>query len=264
MSDLHLYNNPSEIVDYCETTATHKTANIWYRTLILALFAGVYIALGALASIVGAAQAFGAASPFTKLIAASIFPVGLMLVVIGGGELFTGNCLIFVGLVRRTISASALFKNLVLVWLGNLAGSLLIVAIASYTGSLDADALAYLHSLAVHKAHAPFLAIVLKGMVCNILVAGAVWLAYAGKDIISKLIAIWFPIMAFILLGYDHVVANMFYLPYAYLTGADLQVVEIMHNWLAATIGNFCGGALFLAGLYCVVFPKRVLNKTIS
>lgn len=257
MSDLHLYNNPAEIVDYCEATAKNKTANVYYRTLILALFAGVYIALGALASIVGAAASFAANYPLTKFIAASIFPVGLMLVVIGGGELFTGNCLIYVGLMRKSITCKALFKNLTLVWLGNLIGALLVFVIANYTHTLDQAGFSYLHSLAEHKAHADFFTVILKAIVCNILVAGAVWLAYAAKDVVSKILAIWFPIMAFIILGYDHVVANMFYLPFAYVSGADITLTDIVKNLIAATIGNFTGGALFLAGLYTFVYPRK-------
>lgn len=252
-----MYRNPNEIVDYCESMSMKKTQHSFYQTAILAGLAGMYIALGALGSIVGGANFFVAGNPWSKLLAASIFPIGLMFVLIAGAELFTGNCLIFVGYMRKQIRLSSLIKNLALVWFFNLLGALLVVFLAFSTHTLDQQGLSFLHAIAEHKIHAEFWQTFLKGIGCNILVAGAVWMSYAAKDIAGKIWAIWFPIMVFIALGFDHVVANMFYLPYAYLTQAGFSISSLLINWIFATLGNFVGGSLVIAGLYTWIYTEK-------
>lgn len=246
-----------EILDVCEHVGCHKAENPLKTTLIMGFFAGMYIAFGALGSLMASASFREINPSLTRLISGAVFPVGLMLVLLAGAELFTGNCLLAVGLMRKKISLYRFTRNLCIVWVMNLVGSLFVGILAVVTHTMTPDVIAHLQATAMHKAHPAFWQILLKGIGCNVLVAGAVWLSYATKDFAGKVLGIWFPIMVFIVLGFDHVVANMFYLPTAMMTGAEISFAALVKNLLAATIGNMIGGCLVLAGLYELALSKK-------
>lgn len=248
--------NTKEILDYCLEVGINKCSNSFKKTAILAFFAGMFIAFGAAGSIIGSSSFLKTTPDFSKFIAGAIFPVGLMLVILAGGELFTGNCLIFVALLRKKISLKAFIRNLSIVWIFNLIGSLFVVFLMLPTHSFSKTAIESLHSIAFHKVHSEFIWVLVKAIGCNILVAGAVWISYASKDLIGKIWAIWFPIMVFIILGFDHVVANMFYLPAAIFSGANISLLELVSNLIAATIGNVIGGCFVLVFLYETAFKN--------
>lgn len=245
------------ILDYCCEVGVKKCANSFKKTAILAFFAGMFIAFGAAASLIASASFLDTMPDFAKFISGAVFPVGLMLVILAGGELFTGNCLIFVAFLRKKIKLKDIIKNLSIVWVFNLIGSLFVIFLMLPTHSFSISALKMLHVVANHKVHSEFIWTLVKGIGCNILVAGAVWISYATKDLIGKIWAIWFPIMAFIILGFDHVVANMFYLPSAILTGALISMSQLIINLIAATIGNVIGGCIVLAFLYEYAYKKN-------
>lgn len=241
--------NTKEILIECDGVAKYKTSSKITKTMILAFFAGLYISFGALASLMVSAN-FIDNSSLSKLLAGAIFPVGLMLIMIAGGELFTGNCLIFEGVLNKTIKPSSMFKNLIIVWLFNFLGALFLIFITTQSHMYYPELKKHLIETAVHKAHYDFLSILLKGIGCNILVAVSVFMSYGTKDMISKIFIIFFPIMTFIILGFDHVVANMYYIPAAMINGADISILDMVKNLTAATIGNFIGGSLVIIGLY--------------
>lgn len=249
--------NTAELLEYCAEMSVGKGKAPFQKTAIFALLAGVYVAFGALGSILAGASFHKTLPSLAKVLAGSVFPVGLMFVLVAGGELFTGNCLMYIGVHKKTIRVWDFARNLVIVWLFNALGTLLVTGLSAYTHHLHGESLAYLHYIAAHKAEGTFLQITARAIACNILVAGSVWMSYAGKEVISKLFTAFFPILLFTILGYDHVVANMFYLPLAYLTGANLSLGTIAHNLAAATLGNFLGGALFFSALYVLAYKKH-------
>ena len=251
--------NTKDLLEHCEQVAIYKTSSSFKKTAILAFFAGLYIALGALASLMLSAS-FKDNYSLSKLLSALIFPVGLMLVLIAGGELFTGNCLIIEGLFTKKISFKKFLNNLTIVWLFNFLGALFIVLLVLYSHLYNDLLKDHIITNALNKTHYSFLQIILKGIGCNILVAAAVFISYSTKDTLGKLFCSFFPIMLFIILGFDHCVANMFYLPMAYFLGGDLNISAMMTNIIAATIGNMIGGCLVLVYLYHQAYKNNDKN----
>ena len=211
----------------------------------------------------------------SRFVAGAIFPVGLMLITFIGGELFTGNCLTAMGAYDKRFSWGKVARDLCIVWLSNLVGALIIVFLTYYSGNLDYSAGllgAYSIKVALGKSTITFAKGVTSGILCNILVCAAILLAAAAKDINGKIWAIFFPIMAFVVGGFEHCVANMFYIPMgilaatndAYVTKAmdaygitadqiaQLSLKGFFTNQIPVTLGNILGGMIFL-GLPCFV-----------
>ena len=211
------YYSPKEIVEQVNKVVKAKVQmsnkNLW----VMAFLAGAYIALGSLLAIVvgGGLPGIKETNPgLQKFIFGAVFPVGLMLVAIAGADLFTGNTAYFApSLWSKKVKAKTMFKNWGLVWGGNFIGSLFIAYFLAYHTDLFAQN-PWLDStigIAIKKTSAPFYKVFLKGIACNWMVALAMWMAYSAKDTISKIIGIWFPIMAFVAMGFEHCVANMFF-----------------------------------------------------
>lgn len=178
---------------------------------------------------------------------ACVFPVGLIAIILLKFELFTSNCMMSVALTEKKINLKSMLKILVIVWVFNLVGALCIGYITYTIHTFSESSVALLEKIAIHKLHAGAFEAILSGILCNILVCGASLLGYIAKDGISKIFGIWFPIMLFILLGYSHVVANMLYLPLAYMYGFEgVTIPSILYSFLFVTIGNFIGGGLIL------------------
>lgn len=234
------------IIENSVVKGKHKCQNCYYKTAILAMFAGGFIALAAWGSLVASASIMPAG--LAKLIMGLVFPVGLILVIELQGELFTGNCLLVLANWKKEITNFQLYRNLVIVWFFNLIGALLVAGLLylahAYHG-VNKDALI---ALAQYKLNADVIAWLVKGIGCNILVAGAVMLAYKTKDHLAQVVMMYVTIMLFIVLGFDHCVANMFYFPAALMAGADFSLGLIIAQLLVVTVGNFIGGAIILCG----------------
>ncbi len=234
-----------ELVDYVVHKSEIKANKKLLKLALLAFMAGAMIALGAVGNVIVSADMMATNAGLAKFFGASVFPVGLIVIILLGYELFTSNCMVISAAYEKKISYFAFFKNIILVLFFNFLGCLFIAYITAQTHGLSAMGQKVLFSIAEHKVHAGSYDIFLKGILCNILVCGAALLAYVSQDGISKIFGIWFPIMLFIVLGYDHIVANMLYLPAAYMLGAKISLAEIGHNFLFAGLGNFVGGAFF-------------------
>jgi formate/nitrite transporter len=212
---------------------------------------------------------------FAKFIGGSVFSVGLMLVVFAGAELFTGNCLMLTGVLAGRITAGRMFRNWLWVYLANFAGSLLLVAIVFYgglwkIGNLGAGTAAL--TIASQKCHLSFTEAFCRGVGCNWLVCLAIWLASAGKDSISKIFGIYFPITAFVAGGFEHSVANMYFIPIGLLLKSNPVVVAasglgqaidhltwgsfLVGNLVPVTLGNILGGAVFVGGAYYAIYLR--------
>ncbi len=220
------------------------------------ILAGSYIALGGLLSVIigyGFPEVSAGNPGLQKLLSGLVFPIGLMLVVTLGADLFTGNnALLVPPLIRGSLKARTLLRNWTIVWLGNFVGSLLVAYFLVYLTELTASApySTALDTIATAKTSASFGVVFLKGIGANWCVCLAIWMALSGRRLGEKLLACEIPVMAFVALGFEHCVANMFFLPLAMMQGADVSIMTMLvNNLLPATIGNIVGGALFVGAV---------------
>ncbi len=256
------YLTPAEIAEATITTGVKKANQSTLNMLLLGIFAGVYISLGAHADITIMQTFKHIDVGVMKFLGGAVFPIGLVLVLIAGGELFTGNCLMTMALVDKKITFRQMLKNWTLVYIGNFIGAILLVLtlikVGAYHEGTPTAELAI--SIATGKTTYSFSQIFLKGIFANVLVVLAVWIAYGAQDITSKIIGMWFPVMTFVMLGFEHSIANMFFLPLARYIGFDITWAQIWtKNIIPATLGNIVGGAIIIPLTYYVVYilPKR-------
>ncbi len=272
-------NNPKEIIEANMNGAVNKANLPLARMIVLGLMAGMFIALGG--AISNTAVHDIANVGLARTLAGVIFPVGLLMIILVGGELFTGNCLMIMATMNKRIKVSGLIRNLVIVYFSNLIGSLIIDVLIFYSGNLDytGGALgAYTIKVALGKVNiAPGKAVV-SGILCNFLVCMAILMAGSAKDVIGKIFATWFPIFAFVIGGFEHIVANMFYIPTGILAATNpdyvakaealygitadklsaLDLGGLLHNFIPVTIGNILGGMIFIGcTLYFIHYGSK-------
>jgi formate transporter len=256
------FKDPREITAAGIKTGATKAGLRWDKALVGGFLAGAYIAFGGLLAIsVTSGMPEETWGTLPTLFAGAVFALGLILVVIAGSELLTGNmALVPVALFKRRVSFGRMLGNFGLVLVGNLLGALFVAYfLADQTGILADDAhLTRLQEIATLKGQTETeWQIFLRAVGCNWLVCLAVWMALGATDVAGKILAIFFPIMAFVAMGFDHVVANMFFLPAAIFTGAgDVTWGDTVHNWLFAGLGNFVGAAIFVSGAYWFLYAK--------
>ncbi|UCF99349.1 MAG: formate/nitrite transporter family protein [Spirochaetaceae bacterium] len=245
-----------------------KTTSPWLSVLVLGILAGAYIGFGGmLATTVSFDMAGYLGVGFTKFMTGAVFSLGLMLVIIAGAELFTGNNLMISSAIAREITFGRMLKRWGLVYVANFVGSILIALLFVFSGlwRLSDGALGVAAvKIAYGKVNLPFLQALLRGIGCNWLVCLAVWMALAARQTIGKIFAIFFPIMGFVALGFEHSIANMYFIP----TGIFLRfyggvatpsgmapeslswLTFLLKNLLPVTIGNIIGGAVFVGMSY--------------
>jgi formate/nitrite transporter len=239
-----------------------KAGMSWDKILVASFLAGAYIAFGGLVAIMVSSgldpKTWGT---LPNLFTGAVFSLGLILVIIAGSELLTGNmALVPLAAFSRKVKATKVLGNFGLVALGNLLGSLFVAYfLAVKSGVVTADMpLERLAGIATAKGHdESAYQIFLRAVGCNWLVCLAVWLALAADDVAGKVLGIFFPIMAFVAMGFDHVVANMFFLPaaiFAHVPGIDWG--DAINNWIFAGLGNLVGAALFVGGFYWYLYAR--------
>lgn len=251
--------SPAEIAKRIESTGVQKANADALSVLVLAVLAGAFISLGALfftVVVTGSGLGFG----LTRLCGGLAFSLGLILVVVAGAELFTGNNLVAMAWASRRISARQLLRNWILVYIGNVIGTLATVALVVLAGS-DAlgDGMVGETALRIGAAKAslePLRAFAL-GVGCNALVCLAVWLASGGRSVTDKVVAILFPITAFVAVGFEHSIANWFFLPWAIALGGEDLWIGSLRNLLFVTAGNLVGGTLLVAGVYWLAYLRH-------
>lgn len=248
-------NTPSEIAANYVAIGKGKANLPLLKMVLLAILAGAFIALA------GAAATFGNIY-VNKAMGAAIFPAGLAMVLIAGSELFTGNCLLVIPLLEKEITLRQMLRNLVVVYLGNLVGGVLVSACAVYGGTFDAIAETVVATAAA-KCNLSFAAGFLRGILCNVLVCLGVWMAFAGKTVSCKIIGLFFPVMCFVICGYEHCIANMFYIPAglmaagrADIVAEGLSILGFLKNLAPVTLGNIVGGA-GLGAMYWAVYLRK-------
>lgn len=273
---------PKEIVTATIETGIKKVKTKPLNQFILGILAGAFIAFASEGSNMAAFNLF--AKPETyglgKALAGVVFATGLMLVIIAGGELFTGNTLITIGVLEKKIKLKDMLSNWFFVYLGNFVGALFIAYMMNMSGlfnSGDNMLGGITLKIAAYKTHLTFSQAFYLGIMCNWLVCIAVWMSYGAKDIIGKCFAIFFPISLFITSGFEHSIANMYYIPAGILAKSNASWVEasgltaeklanlnwntfITKNLVPVTIGNIVGGVILVAGVYWFTYYKNSEN----
>lgn len=258
-----------EILEKVSDSGIAKAEGKTLRLLIWALLAGAYIAFGAQASQMVSFNLLAdpASLGVGRLVSAAVFPVGLMMVVLCGAELFTGNCLMIIGVLDRKIRISGMLRNWVLVYLGNFLGALMVVALMKSTGLWETGSGllgASVIKTAQAKVQLSFGQAFVRGILCNWLVCLTVWMSTGARETVSKIFAIWFCIGLFVISGFEHSIANMYFIPagiaaaadsgLAQLAGCDVSVLTVgnflIKNLLPVTLGNILGGGLFVGMVY--------------
>lgn len=275
------YLSPPEILEATLQTGVKKAKTSAMSLLILGFLAGAFIAFAAEGSNMAAFNLF--AEPTTyglgKVLAGSIFGTGLMLVLLAGGELFTGNTMMLAGLFDKRISLSGMLRNWIIVYVGNFLGSVFIAWMMARSGlfnSGDSVLGAMTIKIAAYKVGLNFTQAFVLGIMCNWLVCLAVWLCYGAQDMTGKILAIFFPIWLFITSGFEHSVANMYYIPAGILAKSNEKWAEAamahgvtaeklahlnwqtfaVNNLVPVTLGNIVGGGLLVAIAYWVAYQK--------
>ncbi len=282
---------PQEMAARAEMIGVRKAEMPFLRTFMLAVLAGAFIALGAPFATTVSAGAIPLAGPdgilvytatlpygLTRLLAGFVFSLGLILVVVGGAELFTGNNLIVMAWASGKVTARELLRNWLIVYAGNFAGSIgtafIVFMGRQYTFGGNATGIAALKT-AIAKCELGFVQAIALGVLCNALVCLAVWLSYSARSTVDRILSIVFPIAAFVAAGFEHSVANMYFIPYAlfirdfdptFISAIGNQVGHIdeltwsaffLKNLIPVTIGNIIGGAVLVAAVYWVIFLRK-------
>lgn len=251
--DSHDAYKPAQIAALIETAGVAKAGLPLHRMATLALLAGAFIGFGAAfwaIAMAGADPGFGP----QRVLAGAVFALGLILVVVGGAELFTGNALMVMAAVDRRISLGALLRNWGVVYLGNLAGAVGLAVAFGLSGLLDGPMGEPLARAAVAKAGLDPVEAFMRGALCNALVCLAVWLSFAARTATDKILAVLWPVTGFVAMGMEHSVANMFFFPAGLWAGAEVAGAAIAGNLLWVTLGNILGGAGGVALAYRYAF----------
>lgn len=283
--DIDAYS-PPQIAARIDKVATVKAQLSYAQTFILGILAGVYIAIGAqFATLVisDSTLHFG----LTSLIAGIVFSLGLMLVVVGGAELFTGNTLIVMGYITKRITTRDVVNNWTVSFLGNLVGSLTMVFWMSKSHQWE-----FFHNMVGAKAvlianmkvNLPFKTALARGVLCNSMVCLAVWLCFSGRSVADKIISIVFPIGGFVASGFEHCVANMYFIPIGIVLKRNPDVVAaaekmagktldlsnltwkgfFIDNLIPVTLGNIVGGVILVGVVFWFVYLRPHISLSLS
>ena len=264
--------SPAQTEQKAETVGVGKTQLETPRVIALSIMAGLLIGSGALfMTLVKSDPSLSFAT--ASVLGGVCFSLGLISVIVAGAELFTGNSLMVMALFSKKIGLGALLKNWVIVWIGNFVGSLILVGVVALAGTAGLNNGAVGQSMmtvAAGKINLSWAVIFFRGIGCNFLVCMAVWMGFSGKTVIDKIFTSIFPVMAFVALGFEHCVANMFFLPMgvvakdvlgiAYTGSANVASLNwggVFYNISAATLGNIVGGAVFVGLIYWVAYRKK-------
>lgn len=254
-------NSPKDVINAAVEAGTKKaelSSGNYKKLTVLSILAGIYISMGGVLSLIigfGFPEITSQNPSLQRLLSGAMFPIGLILVVVLGAELFTGNnALLIPSYMAKRHSFNAVLKNWVMVYFGNFIGAIMFTYLFVYLSGLTASE--PYHGAIVKVAEAKvlsmsWLTVFLKGIGANWFVCLAVWLALSGKSLLAKMAGCWLPVMAFVALGYEHSIANMFFIPAGMLEGAEVTIAQaVLNNFIPATLGNIIGGAVFVGGVH--------------
>lgn len=257
--------SPKQIAEKYVTVGKSKANLPISKMFVLAVFAGIFISIAGASATIASSMVENAS--ISRLINSLIFPAGLVMVVLAGSELFTGDCLILISVLKKEVKFLSYLKTLAIVYIGNLVGSLFVSALFVYghTASLfDGKLAETLVNTAVTKTSLSFSDAFIRAILCNILVCIAVWITIGASSAADKVIGLYPPIFVFVLGGYEHCIANMFYIPAGIFAASEYGlaadglnwVTFIVNNLIPVTLGNIVGGAVIVAVGYWFAFLK--------
>ncbi|MDC9725932.1 MAG: formate transporter FocA [Gammaproteobacteria bacterium] len=266
--------SPKEIAARIESVGVSKSTNDPLRVFALAILAGAFISFGAVFFTLVTHDASGVATGVMRLIGGLAFCLGLVLVIVAGAELFTGNNLIVMAYVDGKVSLKQLLANWTIVFIGNFVGAvgiLLLIYLSGHWqiggGAVGAKVLA----IANAKVNLTWMEAFTRGILCNILVCLAVWLCFAGRTVVDKVLAILFPITAFVAMGFEHSVANMYFISAGLVAKQQAELVQLagslnleqltasgflLNNLVPVTLGNIIGGSVFVGLFYWFIYLR--------
>ena len=253
--------SPKQIAANFISVGINKTSLPTCKMFALGVFAGIFIALAGAGSAIASCTITDPS--LARFVNALVFPAGLVMVILAGSELFTGNSLIIISVLTKDVRISAMIKNWMVVFIGNFIGSMFIVLtfVYGHVPSMFQEGLAQaMVASATAKATLPFMDAFLRGILCNILVCIAVWVAAASTQAHGKIIALYLPIVVFVLCGFEHCIANMFCIPAGLLVSAEYAITSPLLTWSAffitnlipVTLGNILGGCMIGAGYWYI------------
>ncbi len=269
---------PPDMALACEAAGATKAGRDILALIILGLLAGAFIALGAIFMTVVVTGAGDLPWGVGRLLAGLVFSLGLILIIVGGAELFTGDSLMIVACASRRITLAALLRAWSLVYIGNIIGAIgtaALVFLSGQHGFNDGAVGKTALSIASSKASIETVPLFFLAVLCNVLVCLAVWMSFGARSITDKIVVIVPPIAAFVAAGFEHSIANLYFLPYGLAikawAGADfwtaigqdatayagLTISTAMHNIVVATVGNLVGGSLMVGAVYWFVYLRR-------
>jgi formate transporter len=274
--NLNAYS-PAEIKEAVEQVGVKKARLPYLASFMLAIVAGGSIGFGALYYTVVASDA-ELSFAVSRVLGGLVFSLGLTLVIVGGAELFTGNNLIVMAWASGKVSTAEMLRNWLIVYLGNLFGAvgLAVLVLLSHQPEMNGGRVGLsILNTAVAKIQPDAFTLFIKGILCNVLVCLAVWLAHAGRSVTDKIAALILPISAFVAAGFEHCVANMYFLPLAWLlvstgnvpAGFDASAITlsgIVHNLVPVTLGNIVGGALLVGAVYWTIYRVTFGTGSVS
>ncbi|WP_242144604.1 MULTISPECIES: formate/nitrite transporter family protein [unclassified Bacillus cereus group] len=256
---------PHEIANLAADSGKKKALLPLFPMLILGFFGGAFIALGYLLDIRVIGTMPKALGSFSTFLGAAVFPVGLILVILAGGELVTGNMMtISMAWFQKQITFFNVVKNLFIITICNFIGAVFVAYFFGHiVGLTEGQFLAKTVSIAQSKLHDTAIQAFFSAIGCNWLVCLAVWLSMGSKEFSGKIIGIWFPVMTFVAIGFQHVVANMFVIPAAIFAG-HFTWADYFPNFIVVFFGNLVGGMLFVALPYFLAYKQQSKITTAS
>lgn len=267
---------PNEILEHSIKVGKVKASSKAGRLVVLGILAGAFIALAAVGANTAGSNLLLDVNTFGigKLVTGFVFTVGLMLVVLAGGELFTGNCLMITSVLDKEIKIKDMLRNWVIVYIANFVGAVLVAFLIYESGALNGGMVgAITVKIAASKVSLSFVQAFILGIFCNFLVCLAVWIAFGADTTTGKIFGMFFPILLFVTSGFEHSIANMYYIPaglfakanegFVAASGATSEALSnltwggfLANNLLPVTIGNIVGGAIFVGMAYWYSYKK--------
>jgi formate/nitrite transporter len=257
--------SPTEIAERVQNVGVAKARLPLLSLVMLSMLAGAFIGLGSLYyAVVASDPTLGHAAQ--RVLGGAVFSLGLLLVVVAGAELFTGNNLIAMAWADGKVTTSEVLFNWIVVALANFAGALVLVFFVFMSGHADKYAATYI-KIAAAKTSLPFVTAFFLGVMCNVLVCLGVWMSFAGRSVVDKAVAILFPISAFIAAGFEHSVANMYFIPLGMMlqasAGQPVELFGLARNLVPVIAGNIVGGSVLVALVYYTIYrwPSRTASS---
>lgn len=250
--------SPAKIAQLVDEVGVHKAKMNFEQTLGLGILAGAFIAFGAMfytITVTGSELGFGP----TRLLGGIVFSLGLIMVIIGGAELFTGNSLIVMAWANKAITTQALLRNWSIVYLGNFIGATITALLVHFSGILNFSngaVGATAEMIALAKTSTNLFELFVRAILCNVLVCLSVWMCFASHTISGRILVIIFPISAFVALGFEHSIANMYLIPIGMLHSGHFDISAMILNLFVTSIGNVIGGGALVALVYWIIYIR--------